>query len=132
MAVIAVAFEHRPVGVGFKKLHLGIKMAAVAHRVRLAFLHPVKIRPMGIVAGIAFTLDKRLVLHKVFGRLLGFLVACQAQGLSLGAQQIFVGAGMLDMTGKAALIIGYGLMGNLQLLFFCCMTLKTQIVAGFG
>ena len=87
---------------------------------------------MGVVAATAFTLDKGLMRHQVFCGLLRFLMACEAQGLSPGAQQIFIISCMLYMAGKAALLIGYRLVGNLDFRFFCFMTAKTQVVAGLG
>lgn len=132
VAAFTIALNDRLVGIGLQKRYFGVKMTGIANRVGPVFQHPVKIRPVGVMAGTAGSLGKRLVAGVGCLSRSGFLMTGEAQFFLRGQEQFAVIGGMPFMAGQTSAIIRYRFVRAFQRHVFIRMAAKTQGVARLG
>jgi len=132
VAAVTIALNDRLVGIGLQKRHFGVKMTGIANRIRPVFQHPVKIRPVGVMAGTAGPLGKRLVAGVGCLSRSGFLMTREAQFFLRGKEQFAVISGVPFMARQTSTIIRYRFVRGFQRLVFIGMATITQGVARPG
>jgi len=132
VAAVTIALNDRFVGICLEKLYLGVKMTGITNRVRPVFQHGVKIRPVGVMAGTAGSLGKRLVADVACLIHFGFRMTCEAQFFFRGQKQIAIIGGVPFMARQTSAVICYCFVRALQGHVFIRMANKTQGVARPG
>ncbi len=107
-------------------------MTGITNRVGPVFQHTVKIRPVGVMAGAACSLGKRLVAGVGCLSRSGFLMTREAQFFLRGQEQFPVIGGVPFMAGQTSAIIRYRFVRAFQRHVFIRMANKTQGVTGPG
>lgn len=132
VAALAIALDDRFVGIGLEKLYFGVKMAGITHRVGPVFQHAVKIGPVGVMAGTAGALGKRLVTSVACLSRLGLFMACEAQFFLRGQKQFAIAGGVSFMAGETSAFVRYRLVRAFKRQISIRVAGKAQAVARSG